>query len=433
MKRYDIYSMRKDKHQHTRFDSNMNDECPEGRSLGRLNIMSNNTGKEIAIATNWNYPDYGGMLQALATQIAIESIGCIPRVLDVRHLQKDINARKLRYFARNIFDFSIVKEKAAIVFSALKRQLPGEYKRGMQQRHAAFELFCEESFQPSEQFDCWENLTQSVKKYDCVLVGSDQLWLPSNIVGDYYTLNFVPDEVRKASYATSFGVSSIPDYLKDNTRSFLLRFASLSARETSGQDIIDELTGTKVPLVCDPTLLIKTSQWEKYVSNDKVPNEDYIFCYLMGNNPEHRAFVNKAKQETGFKIVSLPHLDCYISSDQSFPDYAPYDIGPAEFLGLIKNASLVCTDSFHGTIFSCLFNKEFCVFPRFKKQTTLSTNSRIDSLLMRLDIKDRLVMAGDIPDNFIQNTIDFSKLNANIASFRRESYNYLKRAVGVTS
>lgn len=394
--------------------------------------MTENAKKpRIAIATNWQYPDYGGMIQAYASQLAVESLGCDVEVLDASNLQGDIDSRKMKYFLKNITDLSVVREKSSVVFSTLRRKLPGEYGEGMRTRREAFAVFSAKNFKPSRAFEKWSDLSSATHGYDCVVVGSDQLWLPSNIMGDYYTLSFVPDDVRIANYATSFGVAAIPDYLKLQAKDFLERFDALSARESSGQRIIKELIGREVPLVCDPTLLIDADRWGDLAEGNERLDTPYILCYLMGDNPYQRDFIRELKRLTGYRIVQMPHLDRYIASDKGFADDCVYDAGPAEFLGLVKDAALVCTDSFHGTIFSSIFNTPFFVFPRFTKKATLSTNTRIESLLNRLELSDRFVECGEAPEACLAREIDFGRLNAAIAGFRAESLDYLTSALGV--
>ena len=108
----------------------------------------------------------------------------------------------------------------------------------------------------------------------------------------------------------------------------------------------------------------------------------------MGNNPWQRDFVTQLLEKTGCKILALLHLDQYIKSDEDYVDYAPYDVSPADFINLIKNAEYVCTDSFHGTVFSIIYQRTFFTFMRFSEKATLSTNSRIDTLLGKMGLKD---------------------------------------------
>ena len=186
-----------------------------------------------------------------------------------------------------------------------------------------------------------------------------------------------------------------------------------------------------MPLVCDPTLLIDAERWGRVAEGNERLEKPYILCYLMGDNPYQREFIREIKRMTGYRIVQMPHLDRYIDSDKDFADVRVYNADPAGFLGLVKDAALVCTDSFHGTIFSSIFNTPFFVFPRFTKKATLSTNTRIESLLNRLDLVDRLVAKGDAPSEYMAREIDFEKLNDAIFEFRSESLRYLSTALGV--
>lgn len=379
----------------------------------------------VGIASNWNYPDYGGMLQAFATQIALDKMGWRTEMIDARGVQQIINARKVRYFLKNIFDGSILKEKGgALIASSIAKRNP-DYREGMSKRIDAFHRFSSHSFRVSDAISTWEELEQNSKKYDLVLVGSDQLWLPSNIEGDYYTLSFVPNEVPRASYATSFGVSVLPRAQFERAEEFLKRFRFLSTREASGQNIILECIGREVPVVCDPTLLLSYDDWSHYSKDDKAPQEEYIFCYLMGDNPYQRRIVESFSQKHNLKIVVLPNLDRYIRSDEGFGDYRLYDVGPDEFLGLVRNASYVFTDSFHGTIFSCIFERSFFVFPRFTKTATLSTNTRIESLLFALNLQDHFIDSRELGGEDYARASIPDDLVCRIESFRGHSIEYL--------
>ena len=212
------------------------------------------------------------------------------------NLKSDINHRKIRYFISNIFDWSIVKEKGKIVQKKLLDKFNKKLSSEQAIRDAAFDRF-QQRFITTEPYPSWGALTEACRDYDAVLVGSDQLWLPSNIVADYYTLSFVPKEVRKIAYATSFGIGAIPHGMENLYAHFLSRIDYLSARETSGQEIIKQSTGRDVPLVCDPTMLLEKSDWEKIATQRRIVNDNYIFCYFMGNNPKQRDFVIRIPEQ----------------------------------------------------------------------------------------------------------------------------------------
>ena len=96
----------------------------------------------------------------------------------------------------------------------------------------------------------------------------------------------------------------------------------------------------------------------------------------MGDNPEQREFVKRLAKEKGLKIVALLHLDQFIETDEHYADYTPWDISPDDFVNLVKYAEYVCTDSFHGTVFSIIYSRNFFTFKRFNKKASLSTNTK---------------------------------------------------------
>jgi len=389
--------------------------------------MSDN--KRIGLAINYDYPDYGGMLQAYATFYKLRKLGYEPEALDIDNLSSDIRKKKLKYFLENIFDGSIVKEKSQVVAKEIRRKINKQFGSNISLRLDAFDRFCNEKFTRSKKFKDWDDISKSCYDYWAVLVGSDQLWLPSNIEGDYYTLNFVPDDVKKIAYATSFGVSSIPSALEEKTRNYLSRIDYLSAREETGQTIIKKYTDRDVQLVCDPALLLTVDEWDEIATVGRKIDDSYIFCYFMGNNTWQREFVKELKNKTGYKVVTLLHLDQYIKTDEDYVDEAPYDISPADFINLVKNAEYICTDSFHGTVFSATYNRCFFTFIRFSEDATLSTNSRISTLLKKIGAEDRLVHEDYDLDKLVAAKINYAVINENLRKFREDSLKYLIDAI----
>ena len=382
---------------------------------------------KVALAINYDYHDYGGMLQAFATQRFLKQNGIDSDAINFDNVKGDISKRKWKYFMSNIFDLSIVKEKSRLIEKRLRQKCNQQLKAHMAERNAAFDEFCKSHFKVSHAFASWADMSlASQKEYDAVIVGSDQLWLPSNVKADYYTLNWVPDNVKKIAYATSFGIGAIPDKYKEAYTHYLTRINYLSARETSGQEIIKQLIGRDVPLVNDPALLLDANGWNEVVDKEPLIKEKYVFCYFMGNNPNQREFVKRLAKKKGLKIVALLHLDQYIASDEVYVDMAPWHVSPADFVNLVKNAECVCTDSFHGTVFSILYSRTFYTFKRFNKKASLSTNTRITSLLGKLGLMDRLVSDMNIcPDD----SLDWQDIQERVSEFRKSSSEYLINAI----
>ena len=129
--------------------------------------------------------------------------------------------------------------------------------------------------------------------------------------------------------------------------------------------------------------------------------------------------------KTGLKIVALRHMDQYVDEDEMFGDYAPYDVGPEEFLNYLREAEYVCTDSFHGSCFSIINEKKFMIFNRYDEQSTTSKNSRIDSLCSSLGLSERRYR-GNVLD--IEKEIDYKMVKSKFAKIYSKTEKYLDQA-----
>ena len=385
--------------------------------------------KKVALVTCYFQPNYGSMLQALATQEVLDIMNVPNETICIDGLKKEIHDAKMRYFKSRMFSADVIKDKWGYIRLTVAKKMNKQLAKDIAMRDRCFDAFSKSHFVLSKSYSSLSALGKHAEVYAAFLLGSDQLWLPSNIAAGYYTLSYVPAKVRKISYATSFGVSNLPPKQAQCAKEFLPRFDHLSVREKSGQTLINALTGLDAQLVCDPTLLLTARQWLDIVGEKRIVREKYIFCYFLGNNPLSRACAKKLSKVTGLKIVALQQLDMYIKDDAKFADIAPYDVDPAGFVNLIKNAEFVCTDSFHGTVFSVIFHRRFFSFRRFFKKSTMSTNSRIDSLLGVLGLEDRIIESVDEFKQQLRTTIDHDAVYDKLKDFRQDSMNFLETAL----
>ena len=272
---------------------------------------------------------------------------------------------------------------------------------------------------------------KEIKKYSAVVCGSDQLWEPTNVIADYFTMTLVPDEINKFSYAASFGVNSIPKSMTKRYRKFLSRLNHISVREEQGKKIVKETTGLDAQVVLDPTLMIDREEWSALASKSKLCIEEpYVFCYFLGTNPDHRSFAKKLAAEQGLKLVTFPHFKEYNEADKDFGDMPIYDADPTDFLSLIANAAYVCTDSFHGTVFSIIFGRQVAVFERFQSASAESTNSRIYTLLDSLGMTEQLFHTEAETDAFVSKPIEYQAVNDRLEALKAESFRFLDHAIG---
>lgn len=387
--------------------------------------------KKIALVTCYFQHNYGSQLQAFATQKICDKLGWPNETICIDGLKPEINQAKYRYFLSRIWDINTIKDKMATVRKAFAKKTNAAYAKQLNQRDQLFEDFANQKFRCSRRYDSKQELGSHAQDYSAFIVGSDQLWLPSNISADYYTLNFVPNGtgVKKVAYATSFGIAQLPSRQAQMAQAFLPRLDSIMVRETSGQKLIKQLIGKDVPIVCDPTLLFSAKEWAEELPQQTRITEPYILCYFLGNNPNQRTWAKQLAQATKCKIVQLPNLDEYIKSDEGFADYPLYDVNPLDFVALIRDARYVLTDSFHCTVFSTLHQKEFFCFRRYNTNSIVSTNGRLDSLLSSFGLSDRMLTANESVQEQISSTIDYDLVLPRIEKMRIDSVNLLKLAI----
>lgn len=388
----------------------------------------------IALVTCYFQPNYGSQLQAYATQMAFDKLGIKNETIRIDGLLPEINHAKYKYFLSRIFDMETVKDKMATVRKLIAQKRDSEYARNLAIRYGMFEDFASTKFRLSVRYNRKKELTDNAHKYSAFVVGSDQLWLPSNIVADYYTLNFVPIDIPKIALATSFGISNLPPKSAELASKFLDRFNHISMRETSGQKIVQELIKKDVAVVCDPTIMFTADDWTKTLDvvgngNRFAEGKRYIFVYFLGNNPWQREVVKNVQKETELKIVQIAHSDEYVKTDVDFADFTPYNVGPTEFVELIRDAEFVFTDSFHCSVFSMLNHKKFFTFPRYSNDGTASTNGRLYSLLSLVKHESRMVRKSDAVTFHLDTPINYEIIDSELEQLRRFTWHWLQDAL----
>ena len=386
--------------------------------------------KKVGLVICYFHKNYGSMLQAYATQFVFDKMGIPNEAVYCRDPHMYMTMPKTSYYFHKMTDKDVLLDKikrtrGMMIHRLLKTDFYAEQSR----RNEKFKQFSESMFRVSHPYADRKELMEDTENYSAFVVGSDQLWSPANIDNDFYTLTFVPDCIPKIAYATSFGTASLPKYQHRRARYFLNRFSSISVREETGKKLVESLSDRKAQVVLDPTLLLKREEWDRFSGNVPKIEEKYIFCYFLGNNRNGRKYARRLKEKMGCRIVALLHMDEYIAKDENFADIAPYDVGPVEFVNLIKNAEFVCTDSFHGTVFSIIFEKKFFSFNRFSKNSSISTNTRIDTLLGMLSLENRRKEGDEDVLRSVQDEIDYENVQKKLYVKRAEAFSYLEKAL----
>lgn len=388
--------------------------------------------KKIGIAAVTYKENFGSALQTYATQYTLEKMGYDARIFEIKGVHRQIHIKKLLYYLGRMFDPVEFKYLVANLKSRSRKSASAssdQYAQDMNIRKQVYADFNTRWNKMLPMVKGWGGLSKQAAGMDAVVVGSDQLWRPSNIVGGYFTLEFVPNQVKKIAFSTSFGVPELPKHLHKHAKKFLSRINHISVRENSGANIVKQECGREATVVCDPTMMLTAEDWLHIQDTKPFADGKYILMYLMGDNPEQRGFVKKLSEKTGCRIIGLLHGATYISYDEDVVDEKPYNVGPSEFVNLIRNAEYVCTDSFHCCVFSILNSTKFFAFRRWPDGSKFSANDRLYTLLGFTGLSRRLIKGSEDVESCIADVIDFDTALAKVAEKREMSMKYLQNAL----
>ena len=301
--------------------------------------------------------NYGSVLQSLALQYKLDQLNVKNEIIQY----EEYISRKMRmeiFFKLQVpklLSTEILRKKIILT----KRKKDDEiYNRVLRDRTNVFTEFVAQKFTFSPRYENIEQIITDMPKYNGILLGSDQLWCPSDLIIDYHTLSWVPEKVYKATYATSFGVARLTGGQRKKVKQFITRFSDLSVREKSAVQFLETACNINVKQVLDPTLLLTRNEWDKLLKENKIIQEKYIFCYFLSNNIQLKKWAQELKEKTGIKLVTIPHLEAYDKESESFGDIQLWRINPEDFVNLIRNAEYVLSDSFHASIFSIIYKKK---------------------------------------------------------------------------
>lgn len=338
----------------------------------------------IGVITHHNVPNYGAVLQAYALQQAIMDMGYDCDIIDYRDIRVE------RFYHYSLIAQNSIKE-------VIRHFL---YFRIFARRNRVFKEFRKHNFVMSA--PCSKKALKKINsEYDLFISGSDQVWNLALHNGDTsYFLDFVFENDKKGSYAASFGYSTVPTVYIDATKYYLQMFSYINVRESEGVTIARELTGKEVNQVVDPTILLDKDKWMRFIKPIKF--ENYIFVYEICRLDESYRYALELAEQTGKRVIAVTPFDRLKGvAYQGNIEWINF-LSPEEFLSLIYYADYVVTSSFHGTVFSLLFEKKFLCTMNNKSET----NSRIKSLLEMVGLSTRLTRFKNMSDD-----IDYSKIH----------------------
>ncbi len=371
--------------------------------------------KSVGIITYHHYYNYGTMLQAFALQRKVELMGYQSELIDFKQNNTPTAIQLLGIRIKRLPTYIKERKKYSILAGSKKK---------FTERNQAYEEFYKTYLKVGgEKYSSSDQLKANPPQYDGYVVGSDQTWNPyvANNPEAFY-LSFVGDDHKKGSYAPSLAVSQLTIEQKQMFQQRLKNFRYLSCRESAGAKLLEETLGRAVSAVIDPTLLLDWEEW-KEISSEESLDKPYILTYFLGDVKEHRNFVHRLAEKTGLKIIAIPVSYLDINDPLSEKRW----VGPDKFLDLIRNAEYMCTDSFHGTMFSINFSIDFFSFCKTKDSEKSSENSRLYSALELFGLSDRLVNSSNEERMLKElSEIDYEAVHVVLNKEREKSDAYLK-------
>lgn len=367
---------------------------------------------KISLITRHAAINYGSLLQTIATQRAIESLGHECAVVDYIRTDEDVwTIEKTLLAAKPEWSSSAVKRLLYLAMRQPPSVIAGKRFEAERGRHLSL----------TRRYSSCEELTADPPEADVYMTGSDQVWGPvgRGVYDPAYMLDFAPTGARKVAYAASFGKNVLDDEAVRALRERLASYDSIAVREDIAVELLQRW-GIPSEQVLDPTLLLGADEWRAFAEESaNVSGEEgspYVLIYQIHNDRLLSSYAENAAAHLGLPLLRVsPYLHQITRTGKL--RYLP---SAGRFVDLLANASCLITDSFHGTAFAISFNVPFVeVLPN------TGTSGRAMSLLRMTGLQDR-VLADPADIALAGVPVDFGSANRILAEQRSRSLNVMK-------
>lgn len=337
------------------------------------------------------------------------------QLLDVLKTYKLKSFKKIYDFVRWSYQFRIIRQNAEA------------FKESDAKKEALFAKFDEHIPYSKEEYTLEDVRSGKLSNYDMFLVGSDQVWNAPRVgCLDVYMCDFLHEKRSALSYAASFAIDSIPDNLVDDYRKYIQNMKTLLVREARGVELCKQVGRDDAKHVVDPTLLLEGKDYEELTSrpNDLVGEGDYILVYSLTSSMKIYEEAYKLAKRNNCKMVMLKRVPCppLASSFKNAIDLL--EVGPAEFISLIKYAKCVVTGSYHALMFSLLMHTNFYIY----MDDASAENSRLLSSLAMFGLEKQLYYeTSSLPKVLPQ--VDYDAVEPLLKEKREESLGLLRMSI----
>ena len=364
----------------------------------------------IGIITFSSAHNYGAMLQTYALQTILEMMGFQVDIINFRPPVIDNIYNPFKKIRGRLFDFKFYKQRAGL-------HIKHRYKI---KKFKNFEMFMENNLNITRPYKTFNELRLANLNYDFFIAGSDQIWNSdlTKILNPSYFLKFAPKKSKKITYGASMGKKTVNEFEIPLFKHYLKNIDSISVREKVSIDSLSKCTSKQIETVIDPTLLLKKEDYNLLKNDMDLNNKKYIFVYALEYNEDLIKIAEKVSKDENLPVIFNRPYKKFSKQIRS----VPY-IGPSEFLGLVNNARYIITNSYHGLIFSIIYNKKFVAIPNTK------TPARMEELATNLNVLDALFYSSNNFNNIQDIKIDYEKVEKNLENLKNESLLFLEKSL----
>lgn len=366
---------------------------------------------KIGIITWFSGGNYGTNLQAIALQGYLRSIG---HSVEIINFEIESHIREKKTFLQKV---QRQPQKYVTKYAQKK------YKKQIEFRYQKMKEEVKRNCIFTKRIVCEQDYIDICNTFDILICGSDQIWNP-NWYHKFYYADYNEIKSRIISYAPSLGVNTIREEQTTKIKRSLSRFSAVSVREHRGANLLKPLSANEPVVVVDPTLLLDTKAWNTVFPIQNKCREKYVLSMFLTDNYAHWRAAKKYATDRGVRHIIIPY--CGFSYFQNAEIKA--DAGIQDLLNLIRGAECVLTDSFHVTVFSLMYHKQFYTFERFKENAFSSQNERIRNILDIANSIERIIPYGT---NYIQakDDIEYNSVAKNLNVEIEKSKRFLREAI----
>lgn len=357
--------------------------------------------------------NYGAVLQVYAMQEYLKSLGLDVDVINYRIKEID-NVYKLYNVRRK--DPKLIRgiKKAKKI---LKVNLCERWKL---EKRKNFEYFINNVLNTTKPYTTLQEIQKDFLQYDVLIAGSDQIWNTELTKGfkPAYFLEFGNKDARRISYAASLGNDSIDEKYILFYKRYLENFDFISVREEAMKDILKDLTDKPITRVIDPTLLLDKEVYDKLKIETRYKGKDYIYVHYIGNDDKTYEIADQLSRKLGIPVLHNRQKGLFENELDSL-----FNARPEEFISVIENAKYIVTNSFHTTVFSLIYEKDFITIPHATRP------ARMQNLLEIAGLSNHLVEDVRIMPKLETLKIDYKDVKRRLLEERKSSIEFLNNAI----